>query len=451
VFIRIKKGLDIPISGAPQQSVHPGTRPLRVAVSGRDYTGLKPRVLVAQGDRVGFGETLFVDKRDPCVKYTAPGTGVVEAVDLGPRRVLERVVIRLEDDRFEDQRFEPLTNEAITCLGRDKIVERLLDSGLWPAFRTRPFSRVPPSDSQPHSIFVTALDTQPLAADPAVVIGPTHTWFGAGQLVLSRLTSGPVWLCTGPGWEVPAAESEAVRQVTFTGPHPSGLPGTHIHHLDPAGMGHTVWHIGYQDVIAIGKLFSAGLISADRVISIAGEPVHRPRLIQTRQGACVDEFSLGEIDQPETCRIVSGSVLGGRAASGGALFLGRYHNQVSVIRQGSGRRLFGWLGLVSPEFTASSGLFRASGHAMEYPFSTARHGRPSAMLPSFLFERVFPFDILPSALFRALLVGDADQAQALGCLELDPEDLALCSFVCPAKCDYGAALHATLDRIQRDL
>ena len=450
MLIRIKKGLDIPLGGAPEQAIHPGPQLRHVAVSGLDYAGLKPRVLVSVGDRVVLGQTLFIDKRDPAVKYTAPGTGTVVAINRGARRALEDVVIRLQGDGPTALGFESFTGDELNRLSREKIVLQLLGSGMWPAFRTRPFSRVPLADSRPHSIFVTAIDTQPLAADPCVVIRPQSAAFRSGLRMLSRLTSGHVWLCTGPDWNIPDTDIGAVRRVAFAGPHPAGLAGTRIHHLDPAGMGRTVWHIGYQDVIAVGKLFTPGSICTERVIAIAGEPVSRPRLIKTRLGASIDELTAGEVEQPATCRFVSGSVLTGRQAAAGHAFLGRYHHQVSVIREGGRQRLFGWLGAASRHFTASAVLPRKTGYKTGYFFNTSQHGRHSGMLPSPVFEKVMPLDILPSMLFRALMVRDTARARALGCLELDPEDLALCSFVCPAKCDYGAALRVNLAQIERE-
>jgi Na+-transporting NADH:ubiquinone oxidoreductase subunit A len=450
VRIRVKDGLDIPISGAPEQSIHPGPPVDHVALCGQDYVGLKPGLLVAAGDRVGLGQALFIDKRDPAVNYTAPGAGTIVAVNRGARRSLDSVVIRLEESGSSEPVFESFTDDELMRLKRGKVVSQLLESGLWPAFRTRPFSRVPASDSEARSIFVTAIDTQPLAADPRFVIAPQYKAFLTGLRVLSRLTDGTVWLCTGPGRDIPEPEIEAVRRVQFEGPHPAGLPGTHIHFLDPAGTGRTVWHIGYQDVIAFGRLFATGAIPTGRVVAIAGEPVSHPRLIRTRLGASIADITAGEFDDAEPCRVVSGSLLTGRTATAGNAFLGRYHNQVSLIREGGSRRLFGWLGVVSRRYTASGTFLKKTGHRRKFVFHTARNGRFCGMLPMRVFEKVTPLDILPSVLFRALMVKDTDQAQALGSLELDEEDLALCSFVCPAKYDYGAVLRANLGQIERE-
>ena len=450
LLIRIRHGLDIPISGTPEQSSYPGPPIQHVALSGLDYPGLKPKLLVAQGDPVGLGQALFVDKRDPAVQYSSPGQGTVVAVNRGARRILETIVIRLEKSGVPDLCFDALTDEEIRRLDRSSVASRLHVSGLWTAFRTRPYSRVPLAESIPHSIFITAIDTQPLAADPQVVIRPEVTAFANGLLLVSRLTPGAVHLCTGPGWEISIPEIERLQQVEFTGPHPAGLPGTHIHHLDPVGPNRTVWHIGYQDVIAIGKLFSKGKIHTGRVISLGGDRINEPRLISTTLGASTDEIVKDSIKDPATCRVISGSVLTGRQATGNHAFLGRYQNQLSVIRDDSHKSIFGWLGIQSRFYTAFSILLKKNGHRQKLVFTTSQNGRFTGMLPLGLFDKMMPLDILASPLLRALMVKDTDHAQALGCLELDEEDLALCSFICPAKYDYGAVLRSNLEQIEKE-
>ena len=448
--IRIRQGLDIPIAGTPEQSAYPGPPIHHVALCGLDYPGLKPKLLVAQGDTVGLGQALFIDKRDPAVQYSSPGQGTIVAVNRGARRALETIVIRLEESGVADLSFDALTDEEIRRLDRGSVASRLHESGLWTAFRTRPYSRVPLADSTPRSIFVTAIDTQPLAADPRGVIQPEASAFASGLVAVSRLTPGAVRLCTGPGWDISVPEMEHLQQVEFTGPHPAGLPGTHIHYLDPVGPERTVWHIGYQDVIAIGKLFATGKIHTERVIALGGDRVSEPRLISTRLGASTDEIVKDKIEDPDNCRVISGSVLTGHLAEGRLAYLGRYQNQLSVIREHGQKSLFGWLGLLPRLYTASSFLLKKTGQKRKLAFTTSQNGRFTAMLPMGLFDKVMPLGILSSPLLRALMVKDTDQAQALGCLELDEEDLALCSFVCPAKYDYGAVLRTNLTQIEKE-
>jgi Na+-transporting NADH:ubiquinone oxidoreductase subunit A len=280
---------------------------------------------------------------------------------------------------------------------------------------------------------VTAIDTRPLAADPAVIVGTDPEAFSSGLRLLSLLTDGTVWVCTGPGWSIDIPEIERVKPVSFSGPHPAGLPGTHMHLLEPVGSERVAWQIDCQDVMAFGKLFSSGELPVSRVVALGGECLAQPRLVKTVMGASLDELLADGFRQCEGCRVLSGSVLDGRMANGSLAYLGRYHSQVSVIREGGDRRLFGW--------AARKG---------KHGWSTAQNGRYSGMIPIPAFEKVMPLDILPSALLRALLVKDTDQAQALGCLELDEEDLALCAYLCPAKTEYGEALRANLDQIERE-
>jgi Na+-transporting NADH:ubiquinone oxidoreductase subunit A len=457
--IRIKKGLDISISGAPEPTVVAGGPVQSVAVLGADYIGLKPRMLVQVGDRISLGQPLFTDKRDPEVLFTAPGSGTVAAINRGARRILQSVVIELDvpgadTSGGEMSRFAGLPDAAPSTMASDEIRAALFASGLWTAFRTRPYNKVPQSDSSPHSIFITAIDTQPLAANPGIVVDAHREAFQRGLEVIARLTEGTVYLCSGPQWKGPPGDGEQIRHVEFTGPHPAGLPGTHIHHLDPVGADRTVWHIGYQDIIAIGKLFSEGHLFVERTIALGGAGFEQPRLITTRLGANIDELvadKLGPVQGgARPPRLISGSVLNGRTAAGTEAYLGRYHLQISAIPDGGQRRLFGWLGIFAGAHSFAGLLKRRQGHTKRQPFSTSRNGRPTALVPVDAFEHIVPLDILPIPLLRALLIRDTDQAQALGCLELDTEDLALCSFVCPGKIDYGAVLQVNLDQIERE-
>ena len=238
--------------------------------------------------------------------------------------------------------------------------------------------------------------------------------------------------------------------MEFSGPHPAGLPGTHIHYLDPVAADRSVWHIGYQDVIAIGHLFKTGRLLTERVVSVGGPGAVKPRLLRTRPGASITELLAGEVAPQRNCRLISGSVLGGFAAEGPMAFLGRYDNQISVIVEQAERRLFGWFGTAWDKYSFAVPFAAARSQARLREITTARNGRRAAMIPVAAFERVMPLDILPVPLLRALLVKDTDSAQALGCLELAEEDLALASFVCPAKQDYGAALRLNLEQIEKE-
>jgi len=427
VTIRIKRGLDVPISGAPVQSIEPGPVIGSVAVLGADYVGLRPRLLVRAGDDVIAGQPILSDRDNPDVVVTAPAGGRVTAVNRGARRALESVVIEIDEERPEATWIDRFRPSSPGGLDRDFVAGRLLESGMWTSFRTRPYSRVPSTGDVPEAIFVTATDTRPHAPDPDVVISEDTTAFEAGLDVVHHLTDGIVHVCCGANSSIRVTGHERRRQHRFAGPHPAGLPGTHIHLLHPAGFDCSVWHIGYQDVIAIGRLFATGRLDVSRVIALAGPGLDRPRLVRTRLGAATDEL----VGPADGCRVVSGSLLDGRAAAGTVAFLGRYHQQVSVIPEAGDRGLFAW-------------LYR------DGRVTTARHGRSCPMIPREDFDAVMPLDLLANPLLRSLLVGDTHEAARLGCLELDEEDLALIAWLCPAKIDYGSALRSSLDAIWRE-
>ncbi len=444
-MINIKRGLDLPIAGAPAQRIEAG-RPVRsVAVIGFDYPTMKPTMAVQVGDRVKLGQILFSDKKSEGVHYTAPGAGVVSAVHRGEKRVLQSVVIDLEGD--EEVTFTSYSPAQLDGLSSEQVRENLQQSGLWTALRTRPFSKVPAIDATPASIFVTAIDTHPLAADPAIIIAEQPEAFEAGLKVLTNLAK--VFLCKAPDASLPGESLAKVQVESFSGPHPAGLAGTHIHFLDPVSASKSVWTIGYQDVIAVGKLFTSGRLSVERVVSLAGPVVERSRLVRTRLGANLDELTAGEL-QPGANRVVSGSLLGGRTAHGAFAYLGRYHQQVSCLREGKEREMLHYMRPGVDKHSVLNIYISKLMAGKKFAFSTTTNGSPRAMVPVGNYEEVMPLDILPTQLLRALIVGDTEVAQKLGCLELDEEDLALCSYVCAGKYEYGPILRDNLTRIEKE-
>ncbi|HUT09838.1 MAG TPA: Na(+)-translocating NADH-quinone reductase subunit A [Thermoguttaceae bacterium] len=445
--IKIKRGLNLPITGAPKQQIGDAGRVGTVAVLGPDYVGMKPTMAVGVGDRVKLGQVLFSDKRAPGVVFTSPGCGKVIAVNRGAKRALQSVVVELAGD--EAEQFAKYDEAAFEDLDAEKVKENLVRSGLWTAIRTRPFSKVPPPESTPHSIFVTAMDTNPLAADPSVVIAERPEDFVRGLKVLSRLTPEKVFVCKAPDAAVPGGELSYVVTTEFAGPHPAGLAGTHIHFLDPVGKEKTVWYLNYQDVMAIGSLLVSGRLNPERVLSLAGPAVKNPRLIRTRLGASTDDLVQGELVEGEN-RVVSGPVIAGHQAAGPLAFLGRYHLQVSALAEGRQREFFGWLGPGFKRFSVTNTMASCLSPEAKYPMNTAAFGRRRAIVPIGAYEKVMPLDILPTFLFRALETNDVEQAEALGCLELDEDDVALCTFVCPGKIDFGPMLRRNLTTIEKE-
>ena len=436
MHIKIKKGLDVPISGKPELTLSDANPVKTVGLVGWDTPGLKPKMAVAAGDRVKLGQTLFIDKRNPEICYTAPGSGVVSAINRGERRVLNSVVIELDGD------------DAETWSTDDKDIRKTLcESGLWTTLRTRPFGKIPQPDTTPNSIFVTAINTNPLAGDPSLVIGEDPEAFLAGLRVISQLTEGKTYVCTRAGADIPCPDGDQFVHAEFSGPHPAGLVGTHIHFLDPVSIKKTVWHIGYQNTMAIGRLFTTGRLPTQRVIALGGPMVKNPRLLRTRRGASTADILDGEM-QSGNARVISGSVLSGHRASGMLGWLGAYHNQISVISEGSPREFLSWLRPGHEKYSALRAYASTWLHKGDYDLTSSQNGSPRAMVSTGSFERIMPLDILPTVLLKALLVRDTDSAQQLGALELDEEDLALCSFVCNGKYNYGPHLRKALDEIE---
>lgn len=442
-MIKIKKGLDLPIAGKPEQNITKGNEVSRVALVGSDYMGMKPTMQVQVGDQVKKGQLLFTNKKTEGVNYTSPASGTVKEINRGKRRVFESIVIEVQGS--EEVTFSSHSASELSSLSADQVQAQLIESGMWTTIRTRPFSRVPAPGSKPSSIFVAAADTNPLAADPAVIIAESKEDFTNGLAVLGNLSS-TVYVTKAVGADIPATGAQ-VEEVS--GPHPAGLVGTAIHNLDPVSASKTVWHVGYQDVIAIGKLFTEGKISTDRVVALAGPQVNKPRLVRTQVGACLSELIAGELTNTEN-RIISGSVFGGRTASGGFDYLGRFANQVSVIEEGRDRQMLHYLRPGVEKHSVKNIYLSKLNPSKLFNFTSSTNGSERAMVPIGAYEKIMPLDILPTQLLRALIVEDMDSAIALGALELDEEDLALCTYVCSGKYEYGPILRGNLERIEKE-
>lgn len=403
MHFKIRQGLDLKIEGTPRQAIENGPEIPAVALCGADFPGVRPKFRVEPGQVVSQGEALFVDRHRPDIAFVAPVAGMVERIDRSTRGHFDYVVIRREGDAVR----------SVDISG--DVREVLLASGLWPSLTARPFGGIPDPDATAEAILVTAMDSNPLAADPAVVVSEAQQEFQKGLQVLAELTSGQVFVCQAAGDALFPAEEEHIHCVRFSGPHPAGLPGTHLDRLGLAGR--SAWQIGYQAVISIGRLFLNGRMSSERVVSVAGPAAAKPRLIRTVSGASLAALAAGEVQEGKT-HIVSGSILSGRVS----LFLGFHHTQICLL----------------PEPSESSGFLRRL-------WGSSDVTRP--LLPTEAFEAALPLNILPVPLMRALSVGDDEAAENLGATELLEEDVALLSYLCPSGSDYGMLLRKSLDRI----
>ncbi len=438
--LTFKKGLDLPIAGAPSQTVQDTDFPASVALIGADTVDLKPKMLVAEGDEVRRGQPLWCHKDSPDVMFTAPATGKVRAINRGARRVLQSVVIDVSD----------AADTGLDFSKAGDLRAKLAASGLWTSFRTRPYSKVPAFDAQPAAIFVTAMDTEPLCAEASVIINDRAAEFEDGLTAIATLTEGATYLCHKPEDQIPGMGAPGITAQSFAGPHPAGLAGTHIHFLQPPQAGEEVWTIGYQDVIAIGALLRTGHLDPSRIVALSGPMAKNPRLLRTVLGAPLVDLTDGEIEGEAPCRIISGSVLTGRAADGPFAYLGRYARQVTLIEEDHKQLVLGWIAPQTNRYSTQPVLASSFLGRKLYNMTSNLNGGRRAMVPTGTFERLMPQDYLPTQLLRALLVMDTDTAQALGAMELDEEDLALCTFACPAKYEYGEALRKSLTKIEKE-
>ena len=444
----LRKGLDLPITGAPKPEVSDAPAVTTYAVLGDDYIGLKPRILVAEGETVAVGTPIMIHKDLPEVNIVSPVAGRIKAINRGARRKLISVEI-LEDKGISAPVDFSNVGDVSTAEG---LAERLCAAGLWTSFRTRPYSKVPTPDTRPAAIFVTAMDSEPLAMDPSAFIQENAKAFVRGLEAITAFTDGTTYLCQADGVALPGSDLQGVEAAGFAGPHPAGLAGTHIHFLDPIAGDKVVWTIGYADVIRIGTLLITGQYDPTTVIALTGPACAEPRLIRTKTGASLQELSAKDTPSDMPVRLISGSVLSGRAGEGVSAFLGRYARQVTIIEEDRKQIPMGWVRPMFSKYAVQpvlgSALSRLGGR--KFPLTTNLNGGRRAMVPIGTFETLMPQDYLPTQLLRALLVMDTDQAQALGALELDEEDLGLVGFACPAKYEYGEALRDSLTKIEKE-
>ena len=444
-MITISKGITLPIGGSPKQAIMSSVRPSRVGVLGVDFVGMKPTLLVREGDRVVKGQSLFSDKKNPGVVFVSPVCGIVVAVNRGAKRAFQS--IEIETDFSLDTQVEVNIFDKLEHVERSDLIRLLIQIGLWTMFRTRPFDKIPAAEDIPNSIFINAMDTNPLSADPKIVLEKYESEFRLGAKMIAKLSSGKTFVIADDELD---CEFESVITETFSGPHPAGLVGTHIHYLDPVSENKTVWHVGYQDVIAVGKLLSTGELWSERIVALGGPSVREPRLLDVTMGSDIFELVDDEL-LLENTRVISGSLFGGRSAVKPNHYLGRYHNQISCLKEGTDRILFGWLDLGVNKHSVLDIYASKMFPDKILDFSTSTNGSPRAMVPVGSYERVMPLDILPTQLLRALIVGDTESAVQLGALELGEDDLALCTYVCPGKYEYGSILRDNLTKIEKEL
>ena len=444
--MKIKKGIDLPISGKPIQEIIPALRTTTFALRGLvDFMGLKPSMKVAVGDTVKVGQPLYQHKENTSVVFPAPVSGKVIAINRGAKRVLESVVIQSDGKNTPFNKFSAITKET----SAQNILDMIVSSGHFIGFKTRPFNKVPDPAVKPDAIFVTAMDTNPLAVDASVVIQDSKDTFKAGVDAIAKLTDGKTFVCASPSTALPEFSAKTTEIHTFEGKHPAGNAGTHIHFLRPVSATKMVWSINYQYVINIGTLVLTGKVAYDKVISLAGPAMTNPRLVQTTMGANIAEL-IGN-DAQGVVRVINGSILTGDTAMDTLNFVGATTTQVSILSGETDSRGLGWLIPWRDKFSSVfnvhfSSLYRKKPQAMD----VGVNGSFRAIIPIGHFETLTPLDILPTQLMRSIIVGDTDQAQKLGLLELAEEDIALFAFADIGKNDFIGALQDCLAKVEKE-
>jgi Na+-transporting NADH:ubiquinone oxidoreductase subunit A len=447
--IKIKKGLDIRMKGQAEKLFVKAPRSKTYAIKPVDWHGLTPKIIPKLCDPVKVGTPIFFDKYRPEVKFTSPVSGILTAIVRGERRRIIEVLVE-DDGKDTAEKFLQGDPES---LSREQIVENLLESGLWPMIRRRPYTVIARSHEVPKSIFISAFDTAPLAPDYDFLLKDMEEDFQWGVNVLRRLTEGKVYLNLDGRY--PSVRTlgaiKGVEINRFSGPHPAGTVGTQIHRLDPINKGEVVWTVNPQDVVAIGRLFRNGKYDPSVVVALTGSRVKKPQYYKMIRGAAVAPILEGQLMEGEN-RVISGHVLNGLKIDPEKGHVGFFSSQVTVIPEGNHYELFGWLmpGFrkfsVARSFTSTWLTPRKT-----FELDTNYHGGQRAFVMTGEYEKVVPMDIYPMQLLKAILVNDIDKMEQLGIYEVDEEDLALCEFVCTSKTPVTRILRDGLRAIRKDM
>lgn len=441
------KGKDIKLKGAAGDEVSDVLSPRIVAIQPPDFRGLKPRLAVAEGDSVKMGTPVITDKEIDGLCLVSPVSGKVKAINRGLKRALLSVVIE-NDGKNTAESFPSHAPDKLAKLKKAETIQALLKAGLWPAFRQRPFSKIASPKDEPKSIFVHAVNTEPLAADMAKILDGKEKFFQAGLDVLTGLTAGKVHVCAKSGAKPEIlTNAKGVECHTFSGPHPAGNVSTLIQAVDPINKGDIVWYVEAQEVARIGRFFLEGTYPQQVVVALTGEGCAKTGYARTVQGAAIKELLPGT--QFEGKRCITGSVLAGREI-GADGFIGFYDTQISVVPEGGHRELLGWLMPGAKKYTLSHTYLSAFLPEQEASLDTDENGGHRAIVLNDTYDKYINLDIVTYFLLKAVIAGDIDEAERLGILECDAEDFALCSFACPSKVNVGAIIRRGLDVIEKE-
>ncbi|MFC1510261.1 Na(+)-translocating NADH-quinone reductase subunit A [Candidatus Omnitrophota bacterium] len=444
---KIKRGKNIPLKGAAQKELREVLMPAHVCIQPTDFKGLRPRLKVQVGDQVKRGTPLFADKEDAALVVSAPVSGEVLSISRGDRRVLEGIVIKADgkSSAVEFRSFDQLTLDQQPP---EALMEHLCQTGLWPVIRQRPFARVASYRRPPKAIYIKGFSSAPCAAESDFILEGQASAFQFGLNIICKLSKAPVHLCIAEAAQSKALlEAEGVNIHQFAGPHPSGNVSTHIACIDPLNKGDVVWVIDLQDVIRIAKTFLEGAYCAERIVALTGPEVEKPQYVKTLIGAPLNGLCDEDLAHK---KCISGDVLTGKDV-GADGYLCSYDSQVSIISDQVRRQLLGWMVPGTKRFSFSRAFISAFTGSKKVIFDTDTHGSSRPMVAQDVYQHLIPLDIHVSFLVKAILAGDLDEACALGLLECDPEDFALCSFGCPSKLNIGEVIGQGLAALEKEI
>lgn len=438
--IKIKRGMDIKLEGAPSLDIHQANSPATFAVKPTDFKGLVPKMHVKQGDKVKAGDCLFADKKNDKICFTAPVSGEIAEVVRGDRRAILAVKILADSETA----YKSFNTSGFVDKSRDEVVELLLASGLWPFIVQRPYGLLADPSIAPKAIHVSGFDSAPLAADLSISLKGQEANLKTGFEILKKLTEGKVHLNVHATKDSSIYNSlEGVEKTIFSGPHPSGLVGVQINKIDPINKGDVVWTIKPQHVAFIGKFFETGNLDLEQTIVVAGSEIRKPAYYATRLGASVSELLMDNVSN-DNVRVISGNVLTGtKIAQDG--YLGYYDNQISVIPEGDHFEMLGWLLPSYPRPTLSSTFPLFKFFKKTFKVNTNPHGENRAYVVTGQYEKVMPMNIMPQQLIKSVMAKDLELMENLGIYEVIEEDMALCEFVCTSKIDVQRVLSEGLE------
>ncbi len=444
--ITLKKGLDIHLNGVAEKRVVDAEKAVLYAVKPVDFR-LIPKLSVKPGDAVKAGDVLFTDKANPAIRFASPVSGTVESVNRGERRKMLEVVVKASPEI----EYVDFGQVDVNTLGREEVVERMLESGVWPLLIQRPYGIIADPGVTPKAVFVSAFDSSPLAPDYDFVLKGEEKALQAGVDCLKKLCGKEVNLGVKADT---AADSvflklENTAVTRFKGPHPAGNTGVQINRLNPINKGEFVWTINIQDLVILGRLFTEGRYDARKIVSLSGSEVSAPAYFHTVSGAQISSLTDGKLKNKVHQRIVSGNVLTGQKVTADN-FLGFYANQVTVIPEGDYSEFLGWAMPGFGKFSASKLFPSFLCPKKRYSLNANYHGERRAFVVSGQYEKVFPMDILPVYLLKAALAGDIDKMEQLGIYEVLPEDMALCEFVCTSKTPVQQILGNGIDLMMKE-